>query len=440
MEKASAAGRLRGAVLAVGLAAAAIVPFLPALAGRFVMDDHVEIDQNPLITGSWDWRKALLSDVYAGRGSSTSGLYRPAATVAYRLIALPAGASPLPFHIVNLLLHAGAVLAGYAALRSAGSASGAAGAASLLFAVHPVQVDIVAPGSGLKDLLAAAAGLASLLAWMKHRRPSSLSPAWLAVCCGFLLVAVLSKESVAAVPLLFIAADALGLPVVEKQNKIARDVLPEPAAAGAWLRNWRKFRRIAPSWLAVAAVMVFAGFMRILATGGLYHASPIPPVDNPLVEQSPFLARLSALRVFVRSLTLLLWPARFSHDYSADSIPLARSRLEPAVVIGALLLAALLLAVPLLVRAREWVAAFGLAAFLAFWLVVSNLVVLFGSIMAPRLLALPAWGLCVAVAAIGALVQKRGGAAGRRGVSGLLLVASFACAADRKSTRLNSSH
>ncbi len=173
MEKASAAGRLTEAVLAVGLAAAAIVPFLPALAGRFVMDDHVEIDQNPLITGSWDWRKALLSDVYAGRGSSTSGLYRPAATVAYRLIALPAGASPLPFHIVNLLLHAGAVLAGYAALRSAGSASGVAGAASLLFAVHPVQVDIVAPGSGLKDLLAAAAGLASLLAWMKHRRPES---------------------------------------------------------------------------------------------------------------------------------------------------------------------------------------------------------------------------------------------------------------------------
>src|SRR2546425_12705032 len=292
MEKASAAGRLRGAVLAVGLAAAAIVPFLPALAGRFVMDDHVEIDQNPLITGSWDWRKALLSDVYAGRGSSTSGLYRRAATVASRLIALPAGASPLPFHIVNLLLHAGAVLAGYAALRSAGSASGAAGAASLLFAVHPVQVDIVAPGSGLKDLLAVAAGLASLLAWMKHRRPESLSPAWLAVCCGFLLVAVLSKESVAALPLLFLAADALGLPVVEKQNKIARDVLPEPAAAGAW---WRKFRRIAPSWLAVAAVMIFAGFMRILATGGLYHAPPIPPVDNPLVEQSPFLAPLSAL-------------------------------------------------------------------------------------------------------------------------------------------------
>ncbi|PYT06372.1 MAG: hypothetical protein DMF49_11400, partial [Acidobacteria bacterium] len=249
MEKASAAGRLTEAVLAVGLAAAAIVPFLPALAGRFVMDDHVEIDQNPLITGSWDWRKALLSDVYAGRGSSTSGLYRPAATVAYRLIALPAGASPLPFHIVNLLLHAGAVLAGYAALRSAGSACGVAGAASLLFAVHPVQVDIVAPGSGLKDLLAAAAGLASLLAWMKHRRPESPSPAWLAVCCGFLLVAVLSKESVAALPLLFLAADALGLPVVEKQNKIARDVLPEPAAAEAWLRNWKKFRRIAPSWL-----------------------------------------------------------------------------------------------------------------------------------------------------------------------------------------------
>jgi len=73
------------------------------------------------------------------------------------------------------------------------------------------------------------------------------------------------------------------------------------------------------------------------------------------------------------------------------------------------------------------VAAFGLVAFLAFWLVVSNLVVLFGSIMAPRLLALPAWGLCVA--AIGALVQKRAGAAGRRGVSVLLLVAALACAA-----------
>jgi tetratricopeptide (TPR) repeat protein len=426
---------------------AATLPFLAALPNRFVMDDFAEVVENPIVAGEWNWQKGLLADFHAGRGDAASGLYRPATIVAYRLIALaardPAGhLIPLPFHLVNLLLHAAGVLAGYAALRAAGAGRGASAAASLLFAVHPVQADVVAPASGLKDLLATAAGLGSLAAWLRHRsggagsdrlpgddrrrqvsemgRRAGFIP-WLAACCGLLLIALLAKESAAALPALFLAADGLGLP----QRRGGE------GATGPVRR--RGFAALAPSWLAVAAVLVVAFGLRVAATGGLYRTYPIQPVDNPLVELPLLQARWSALNVASRAAAILAMPYGFSHDYSADSIPLSSSPFDPPALAGAALLIAAVVAVGWLAgqgwfRARSAPAGsrqretlldcsligFGLVSFLALWLVVSNLLVRIGSIFAPRMLTLPMWGLCAAAGVVGWGILSRFGTMGRR--------------------------
>ena len=362
------------------------------------MDDFVEIVQNPLVVGAWgpgDAATALLGDVYAGRGKAASGLYRPAATVAYRLIgggAYEPGERPSPqrFHAVNILVHALVVLAGYGALRQVGFARGAATAASLLFAVHPIAVDVVAPASGLKDLLASGTGLGALAAWRKAGRAADAR--WLAVSCALLFVALLSKESAVAFPVVFLASELLGV---------------LDGAPGGQSPHWTLLRRRGRAWGALAAIVAIVAILRVMATGGLYAAHSIPPIDNPLVEQGFLAARGSALKVAAHAARVVAFPVGFAHDASAESIPLAVSPHDPQALAGALLVAAgVAAAVVLSRRPGGRLAAFGLWSFFALWLVVSNLLVLFGSIFAPRLLALPLWGLCAAAASGGAALLR----------------------------------
>ena len=113
---------------------AAVAAYVPAMRGGFLWDDDLEIVQNGLLRtghGLWLlWFRGVAPD------------YLPLKSTVQWLGWQLWGSSPLPFHLLNIVLHAtGSVLV----WRWLGKLCvPGAWLAGLLFAVHPVAVESVA--------------------------------------------------------------------------------------------------------------------------------------------------------------------------------------------------------------------------------------------------------------------------------------------------------
>ena len=89
-------------------------------------------------------------------------------------------------------------------------------------------------------------------------------------------------------------------------------------------------------------LLAFVGF-RVAFVGPI--GARFRRLDNPLAfAPSPWVRALSTVRVHALGLSLLLWPATLSADYSFDAVPLVTSPRDPAFI-GAALVYATLLAV-----------------------------------------------------------------------------------------------
>ena len=128
------------------------------------------------------------------------------------------GMNPLGYHLTNLLLHLGAVVAFYfVALRLLRAAMTAlseialrlgAGAAALFFAIHPLRVESVAWITERRDVLSGLFFMLTILAYLKAAAIDGLRRRWwLAGSLGFYFLAVLSKAIVMTLPLVLIILD-----------------------------------------------------------------------------------------------------------------------------------------------------------------------------------------------------------------------------------------
>lgn len=158
--------------------------------------------------------------------------------VTYTLWALLAriALEPWLFHATSLALHAAAALAAFGLLRRFARDDRAACAGALLFALHPVQAESVGWMSGMKDLLAGLFGLLALARYVDFavgRREGTTRVGAYGAAILFYLVALLSKPSAAAVPILAAVLD-LGL-VRRRARDVARDLAPLVLIALAWI-------------------------------------------------------------------------------------------------------------------------------------------------------------------------------------------------------------
>jgi tetratricopeptide (TPR) repeat protein len=283
----------------------------------------------------------------------------------YRL----AGPHPASYHGFNLLLHAAVALLVYGCAWRLTRRGDLAFLGGLLFASHPVLSEAVAAIVGRADLLATLFGLVALWCHLQAD-PGPRRSAGTALA---LLAALLCKESAIALPALLLLADLLQYRVFG-----------------------RKCYGPAHLWNGAAALLYLAWRWHVL--GGL-TVPQVDRLDNPLIDLGQPARLLNALLVLFRYLGLLLLPARLSADYSLAALPVAPSwwsvHLLPAVA-GVAGLAALLAASW---RAAPWVC-FGVGWLLLGLLPVANLVAPIGTIMAERLLYLPAVGYALALAAV----------------------------------------
>lgn len=217
-ERAVAAGRApRPQVLlsAALLLAAVLVVFAQTVSFEFVnWDDGLNVYQNPFLPLTPSNLLALWTRPYFMS-------YLPVAYTAWggiaalaQLLGAPTPFDPAVFHLANVLLHAVNTLLVLALLRALTGAAWPALAGAALFALHPLQVEAVAWVSGFKDLLATCLGLLAILCYLRWalRAPADRwALGWYLAGITLYALALLSKPSAAAVPLVAWVLEVLAL-------------------------------------------------------------------------------------------------------------------------------------------------------------------------------------------------------------------------------------
>jgi protein O-mannosyl-transferase len=357
---AGSAWRAGHTALLAGLVAGLVA--LPAVRNGYVEDAHWVIEQRPLLSHPPS-AGALLLEPYWPR-TFGGGVWRPAVLLTY---ALDRKVSDGPHWLHAVDVAWAAVAAGLLALLAAELAGPAVGlAAGLLFAVHPVHVEVTASGVGRAELMAAAAYAAALLCSWR----AAADRRWLwGVVLGSVF-AIASKEHAATLP-----ATILLL---------------------ALARGTDRRRALLAAGCAALPILLYFLY-RPVVTGATFAAGGIAPGLRGLGAPERAAAMLPVSLQWWR---LFLAPLQLSADYSPAQVPV-RAAFSAA---HALALAAIAVAAGLAwrLRARVPLLAVGLAWTAITLAPVSNVLIPTEILLAERTLYLPSWGVVLALAAAGA--------------------------------------
>lgn len=162
--------------------------YLPALKGGLLWDDDAHITRPALQSLSGLWR------IWTQPGATQQ--YYPLLHTAFWVEYQAWGDALLGYHLINLVLHAGAAFLLVAILRRL--AIPGAWLAAFLFAIHPVQVETVAWIAEQKNTLSTVFYLASALVYLHFDQSRKRRDYFAAL--GLFLLALMSKSVTATLP------------------------------------------------------------------------------------------------------------------------------------------------------------------------------------------------------------------------------------------------
>jgi tetratricopeptide (TPR) repeat protein len=354
---------LGGAIFAL-----AVAVFLPIRNHEWLnYDDNVYVTRCEPVRAGWN-RESIAWAFSSFDGANWFPLTRLSWMLDAELHGLDAGS----FLVTNLLLHALASLALFAALaRLTGNAWRSAFVAAL-FAVHPLHVESVAWVSARKDPLSGLFFALALLVYARERErgPSRATRAALVSCVALGLMA---KPIVVTLPFVLLLLDAWPL------GRLRSDADPD---------RWdpAKLRAVVVEKLPLFALVAAGSIVTFLAQSSAGSVASL--------EQIPAASRLgNALVSYVAYLGQAFWPAHLAVFYPHPGAEL------PAVAVG--LATALLLAVSLGVwqqrRSRPYLAV-GWIWYLGTLVPVIGLVQVGSQAMADRYTYIPLVGIGIAIA------------------------------------------
>lgn len=325
-------------------AALAVLVHASALDNPFVYDDFHLIVENSSILNPSNLQSVIVRDIT-----------RPLVTLSYAVDTWVWGRRPVGYHVTNLLLHVVNVLlvfwvaalavddrrkqSGQGMWREASPAVvGFATAAAL--ALHPMMTQAVGYISGRSEV---AYSTFFLLAFLAGRRWMMRGGArWWAACVALWLLALLSKESAAMLPLLLLAYDRLVLDAdpTERRRRLLRLTLPmliAIAAAGlgrvALLLLVEYRGESGPDWrYGFVAVDAFWRYLAMLFSPrgqSIFHA--VPPAADLFAPR--VLASVAGLAGYVA----LAWMMRRRHSLVSVGLVWFALQLVPSsalVVLG----------------------------------------------------------------------------------------------------------
>jgi hypothetical protein len=331
------------------------------LGGTFIYDDTALIPGDARIQSPAKWGEIWTQQYFPG---GVDNLYRPLVTQSLALQWWLHGDKPWAFHLVNILLHASASAAvAELARRLAGIRP--AYLAGLLFAAHPVHVEVVAEIVNRCEEMCALFILAALILFL--HRPLTMRRALAIGACA--LAAMLSKEQGMLLPFLLLA--------------LAWFTRFKPASP----REKRSLQLLTLilCW-SVAALIVLRE--EILPLRFDYETNMLDVSLQPLIRSS---APDRALMVFVllgHYAQLLIAPVKLSIDYGMAVLGSVADRRDPYLYLGIATLAAGVAAFAWSMSRRQWASAFCLLAAALTYAMVSN-AILIGTIFGERLIYLP---------------------------------------------------
>ncbi|MFH1615441.1 MAG: tetratricopeptide repeat protein [Planctomycetota bacterium] len=264
-------------------------------ADAVMIDDNQYFIDNPLVRNpSWGSVQRFLSEVL--KPSTVAGYYQPFTMISLMLDYAMGGRENnlLPFHRTSLILHmVNTCLIIFLLYRLFGTLW--AGAAGMIFAVHPMTVESVVWISDRKTLLAAFFVLLCLICYLQYAEQRSW--VYYAGCVVFYAGALMSKPTSIAVPGLLLVLDYWPLRRLQ------------------WRAVWEK----------VPFFIIGAGF------GVIIYISQTGTAGTYLVEdQGPRRILLVICHNIVFYLRNIFWPVRLSSFYSYPQVSLR----EPAILTG----------------------------------------------------------------------------------------------------------
>src|SRR3989338_6857474 len=328
--------------------------------GDFVFDDRSVVVDHLLMEDSVGVFKAFLHPYHYDRPQS--GLYRPLTMASYVLNWRISSGHPQSFHLVNILLHAVASFLIYSiVLRLKNRTAAIIG--SLLFLFLPIHIEAVTSISGRSELLMFLFFLISFL---------SIQKGYYKIAATFFFLSLLSKETgVAFVPIFL----------------FFEFVWRKESTRGLF----KKTLYFIPPLVAYAVLRYNAlGFEYFINTNTYSFFNPIAAMD--------ILPGLwTAFKVACLYAQKIIFPIYFSSDYSYNQITAVNNLFDSWQALAGI---GIFVAIGFLsIFKNNCLVGFGATIFLFFYLVVSNLFVKIGTIMAERLMYMPSLGLVMLIAA-----------------------------------------
>jgi len=352
------------------------IVYANTLKNGYALDDFTVINYNTIVTRGVSAIPEILSTPYRrGYFVSANDLYRPLSLVMFAAEYQAFGKSPLPFHLINVLLFAGCVILLFLFLDKLFDHKKTAIAfiAALLFALHPIHTEVVANIKSRDELLCFFFAFLSLNIFAKYRQEGKIIQLLTGAFCFFL--SLLSKETV----ITFLAIIPMVFFFYLSEDK-ARSV-----------------------YITVCTVGVAIIFLSIrFSVLNYYHADQPTAVrflENPLVNAPNFPSRIAtAVLVLGYYIRLLIVPYPLVSDYSFNSIPFV-SFANPWVLLSlAAYVFLIIFSVKRFIKDHKDPFAFGIFFFLISIALFSNIAFLIGANMGERFMFFPSVGFCLTVA------------------------------------------
>ena len=295
---------------ALVLIALVILAYCQVLRAGFIWDDESHLTRNPCVVGPLG-----LKEIW----TTTQAVYYPLVLTTFWALHKLFGLNPLPYHLLNIFLHAASAILFWRVLRQLGVRGAWLGAA--LWGLHPVMVQSVAWVTELKNTQSCLFYLLSIfffLRWQKGQDGGAVSTqpqrqsgeracvVSFVSSVGFFILATLSKPSAVMLPFV------LALCIWWMRGKIRwRDALVLApfalisALASAWTIWEQRFhaRAVGPDWaqsfperLIIAGKAIWFYLGKLLWPHPLIFIYPRWDVDSSkVVAYLPLLAAIAGL-------------------------------------------------------------------------------------------------------------------------------------------------
>lgn len=287
----------------------------------FVFDDEYQVLKNPWIRDFRHLPTIFSSEVWAFKGDAVSNYYRPLLHVTYMITYNLFGYSEYGFHAVNVLLHAAVSALVFLLVHTILSRQGvryataASLAAALIFAVHPIHTEVVAPIMSLTDLLLTLFYVAVIWLHIKF-----VGRAWyLSMLTAVLFAcALLSKETAITLPAVLLSYDYFIEKRVSPLSALLVRYVPYVIVAAAYLAvRSAVLGSFAPidrhpdlsrlqCILNIFPLAIQYGYKLLvpLHLNAMYEFHPLRSITEPRA--------LLSILIFVVALALFVWWARHS--------------------------------------------------------------------------------------------------------------------------------